>query len=162
VKCTLDERPRIFITDKPIFSSERMLHKGSVVGKHLWSWVSRGLTSRKTDWRYTASRKVTLTLTGAQHQDWLTVSRNVTLTLSWEFSPCRGGVKYLHRSPASLTMRRKEKSRIWESKIRSRVPRDSDPRMTALARASSSCKRRPVLSSEKAPYINKPATVWIK
>jgi hypothetical protein len=32
--------------------------------------------------------------------------------------------------------------RIWESKIWSRVPRDSDPRMTALARASSSCKRQ--------------------
>jgi hypothetical protein len=28
VKCTLDERPSIFIRDKPIFSSERMLHKG--------------------------------------------------------------------------------------------------------------------------------------
>jgi hypothetical protein len=27
VKCTLDERPGIFIRDKPIFSSERMLHK---------------------------------------------------------------------------------------------------------------------------------------
>jgi hypothetical protein len=26
-KCTLDERPSIFIRDKPIFSSERMLHK---------------------------------------------------------------------------------------------------------------------------------------
>jgi hypothetical protein len=34
-KCILDERPRIFIRNKPIFSSERMLHedyyrKGSV------------------------------------------------------------------------------------------------------------------------------------
>jgi hypothetical protein len=27
VKGTLDERPSIFIRDKPIFSSERMLHK---------------------------------------------------------------------------------------------------------------------------------------
>jgi hypothetical protein len=27
VKCTLDERPSIFIRDKPIFSSEKMLHK---------------------------------------------------------------------------------------------------------------------------------------
>jgi hypothetical protein len=26
-KCTLDERPSIFIRDKPILSSERMLHK---------------------------------------------------------------------------------------------------------------------------------------
>jgi hypothetical protein len=41
VKCTLDERPSIFIRDnKPIFSSERMLHKdyyckGSVEKKSL-------------------------------------------------------------------------------------------------------------------------------
>jgi hypothetical protein len=27
VKCTLDEIPSIFIRDKPIFSSERVLHK---------------------------------------------------------------------------------------------------------------------------------------
>jgi hypothetical protein len=27
VKCKLDERPSIFIRDKPIFSSERMLYK---------------------------------------------------------------------------------------------------------------------------------------
>jgi hypothetical protein len=28
VKCLLDERPSIVIRDKPIISSERMLHKG--------------------------------------------------------------------------------------------------------------------------------------
>jgi hypothetical protein len=27
ITCTLDERPSIFIRDKPVFSSERMLHK---------------------------------------------------------------------------------------------------------------------------------------
>jgi hypothetical protein len=37
-KCTLDERPSVFIRDNPIFSSERMLHKdyyrkGSTGGK---------------------------------------------------------------------------------------------------------------------------------
>jgi hypothetical protein len=36
--------------------------------------------------------------------------------------------------------RQKGKSRIWDSKIWSRVPRDTDPRMNALARASSNCK----------------------
>jgi hypothetical protein len=56
------------IRDKSIFSSERMLHKdyyrkGSVAKKNLWSWVSRGLTPRQTDWRSTTSRKVTLTFT---------------------------------------------------------------------------------------------------
>jgi hypothetical protein len=39
--------------DKPIFSSERMLHKDyyrkSSVEKNLWSWVSRGIDT-KTNW----------------------------------------------------------------------------------------------------------------
>jgi hypothetical protein len=42
-------------------------------------------------------------------------------------------------SPASCRRRQKGKSRIWDSKIWSRVPRDSDARMTALARPSSNC-----------------------
>jgi hypothetical protein len=64
-----------------------------------------------------------------------------------------GGVEYLHRSSASRRRRRKWKSRIWDSKIWSRVPRDSDPRMTALARVSSKCKRqtRPLVR-ERAPH----------
>jgi hypothetical protein len=37
---------------------------------------------------------------------------------------CRGGVEYLHRDPASRRRRRKEKSRIWDSKIWSWVSRD--------------------------------------
>jgi hypothetical protein len=48
--------------------------------------------------------------------------------------------QYLHRRPACHTRRQKGKSRIWDSKIWSRVPRDSDPRMNALAGASSNCK----------------------
>jgi hypothetical protein len=52
---TFDERTSIFIRDKPIFSSERMLHKdynrkGSVE-KNPWSWVSRGLMPKQTDWQ---------------------------------------------------------------------------------------------------------------
>jgi hypothetical protein len=54
--------------------------------------------------------------------------------------PCGGGFEYLHRDPSSRRRRRKGKSRIWDSKIWSRVPRDSDPKMTALARSSSNCK----------------------
>jgi hypothetical protein len=54
--------------------------------------------------------------------------------------PCGGGVEYLHRSPASRRRRQKGKSQIRDSKIWSRVSRDSDPRMNALARASSNCK----------------------
>jgi hypothetical protein len=55
-------------------------------------------------------------------------------------SLCGGGVEYLHRDPASRRRRWKGKSRIWDSKIWPRVLRDSDPKITALARASSNCK----------------------
>jgi hypothetical protein len=49
---TLDERPNIFIRDKPTFSSERMLHKdyyckGSLERKMLWSWVSKRLDAKR-------------------------------------------------------------------------------------------------------------------
>jgi hypothetical protein len=37
--------------------------------------------------------------------------------------PCRGGVEYLHRSPASRRRSQKGKFLIWDSKIWSRVPR---------------------------------------
>jgi hypothetical protein len=70
---------------------------------------------------------------------------------SWSL-PCGGGVEYLHRDPASRRRRRKGKSQIWDSKIRSQVPRDSGPRMTALARPAAYTKDRPVLSSERAPH----------
>jgi hypothetical protein len=66
----------------------------------------------------------------------------------------RGGLaEYLHRDPASRRRQRKGKSRIWDSKIWSRVPRNSDMRMIVLARVSSSCKRqtRPVVR-EGAPH----------
>jgi hypothetical protein len=74
--------------------------------------------------------------------------------------PCGGGVEYLHRNPAIRRRRRKGTSRIWESKIWSRVPRDSDPRMNALVRTSSTFKQQTHLSSERAPHINKHATAW--
>jgi hypothetical protein len=67
--------------------------------------------------------------------------------------PCGGGIEYLHCDPASRRRRRKGKSQIWDSEIWSRVPRDSGPRKTALARASSMYKRqtRPLVR-EGAPH----------
>jgi hypothetical protein len=38
--------------------------------------------------------------------------------------PCGGGVEYPHRDPATRRRRWKEKSQIWDSKIRPQVPRD--------------------------------------
>jgi hypothetical protein len=65
---------------------------------------------------------------------------------------CGGGVEYLHLDPASRRRRRKGKSHIWDSKIWSRFPKDSNPRRIVLARASSICKRqtRPLVR-EDAP-----------
>jgi hypothetical protein len=67
--------------------------------------------------------------------------------------PCAGGFEYLNRDPASRRRRRKGKSQIWDSKMWSRVPRDSDPRKTTLVRASSDCKWQSCpLIRETAPY----------
>jgi hypothetical protein len=46
------------------------------------------------------------------------------------------------------------------NKLCSLVPRDSDPRKTALAKTSNNWNSRPDLSSERAPHIYKPAIVW--
>jgi hypothetical protein len=73
-----------------------------------------------------------------------------------DWLPCRGGVEYIHRNPASRRRRRKGKSRIWDSKIWSRVPRDSDPKMTALARARSNCKRHSPCRQRKRPTSTNP------
>jgi hypothetical protein len=63
--------------------------------------------------------------------------------INWIFKhPCGGGFEYLHRDPASRRRRRKGKSQIWDSKIWSRVPSDSDPRKTALSRTSSIYKKQ--------------------
>jgi hypothetical protein len=78
-------------------------------------------------------------------------SRRFTAALQ---QPCGGDVEYLHRSPASRRRRQKGKSQIWESKIWSRVSRDSNPRLTALARARSNCKR------QTRPLVRDSATVW--
>jgi hypothetical protein len=67
-------------------------------------------------------------------------------------NPCRGGVEYLHRDPASRSKRRKWKSQIWDSKIWPRVLWNSDPKMNALTRTSSNYKRQTcLLVREGAP-----------
>jgi hypothetical protein len=52
---------------KPIFSSEKMLHKDnyrkSSAGKKNLVVGLKGLTPRRNEWRYTANREVTLILT---------------------------------------------------------------------------------------------------
>jgi hypothetical protein len=66
--------------------------------------------------------------------------------------PCGGGVEYLHRDLASRRRRRKGKSRIWGSIIWPSVLRDSDTKMTSLARFSSNFKRQTrLLVREGAP-----------
>jgi hypothetical protein len=66
--------------------------------------------------------------------------------------PCGGGVQYLHRDPASRRRRRKGKSQSETVKYGLKSQGNSDPRKTALARASSTYKRqtRPLVG-EGAP-----------
>jgi hypothetical protein len=56
------------------------------------------------------------------------------------------GIKLDHSVPGDINTgtwpSRLWESRIWDSKMWSWVPRDSDPKMTALARTSSNCKRQ--------------------
>jgi hypothetical protein len=59
----------------------------------------------------------------------------VNLGNNWTTAP--GGYKY-----GDLALQVWGRSRISDSKTRSWVPRDSDPGMNALARASSNCKLR--------------------
>jgi hypothetical protein len=82
---------------------------------------------------------------GARSQEWpcwLVAGSKLLLLLLLAGDPCEGGVEYLHRDPANRRRWRKGKSHIWDSKIWSRVPRDSDPRKTALARSSSIYRRQ--------------------
>jgi hypothetical protein len=70
----------------------------------------------------------------------------------WSWYPCGGGVEYLHRSPASRRRQCKGESQIWDSKLWSRVPKDSDPRKTIQVRTSSIYKRQTcALVREGAP-----------
>jgi hypothetical protein len=69
-----------------------------------------------------------------------------------ELRTLRGGeFEYLHRSPVSRRRRRKGKSQIWDSVTRTQ----EWLRWRGLAAIVNG---RPVLSSERAPHINKPAT----
>jgi hypothetical protein len=90
---------------------------------------------------------------GNRHFPWLAVDHIRSRRDKNESIPRAGEVEYLHRSPASRRRQRKGKSRIWDSKIWSRVPRDSGPKLIALARTSSNCKRqtRPLVR-ESAPH----------
>jgi hypothetical protein len=62
---------------------------------------------------------------------------------------CGAGFEYLHRNPASHRRRRKGRCEIWDSKIWPRVPRDSDPRKTTLARASSGTPQNKTVTVKK-------------
>jgi hypothetical protein len=82
--------------------------------------------------------------------DWLTISRKVTLTLTWlwrdEREPSAWGhdwaTLFLGDVNTGTWSSRLGESQIWDSKIWSRVPRDSNQRIIALARTSSNCKQQ--------------------
>jgi hypothetical protein len=74
--------------------------------------------------------------------------------INWleEYNPCGGGVEYLHRDPESRRRRRKGMSQIWDSKIWSRVPRDSTPERLCWQGPAAYINERPLFSSERAPH----------
>jgi hypothetical protein len=81
------------------------------------------------------------------------------------FSALSGPRLYYTRPNASIVVLRvvggDEKGSLESEMVKygRQVPRDSGPRMTALARVSSYVNDRLVLSSERALHINKPATI---
>jgi hypothetical protein len=68
---------------------------------------------------------------------------------------CAGKMEYKYRDHASRRRQWKGKSQNWDSKIRRRVPRDSDLRKTLLARASSIYKRQTHPLIKGPPHKNK-------
>jgi hypothetical protein len=93
-------------------------------------------------------------------QGYFTPVTNITGCSSrQETGPCGGGVEYLHRDPASRRRRRKGKSQILDSKIRSQVPRDYDQERLRWQRPAAHTNDRPVLSSERASHGMKNVTV---
>jgi hypothetical protein len=84
--------------------------------------------------------------TGAQCLEWpcrLIAGSKLLLCSALQGAvPVCGRVENLHCEPASRRRRRKVKSQIWESKLGPRFLRDSDPKLTALAKASSNSKRQ--------------------
>jgi hypothetical protein len=129
--------------DRLVLSSERVPHKKKKKKQdrncqtviNIWSWApDGGSTPRLTDW-----------LT-----DWLTVSHNVTLTLTLITRERESGVVTrleagLNISTVTLPVIGGDKKRSLKSetvKYGRWVPWDSDPRKTALSRASSIWKRQ--------------------
>jgi hypothetical protein len=83
---------------------------------------------------------------GARHQDWLT-DRQTQCDFELRDPLFLGDIN------TETWPSRMEEPRIWDSKIRSWVSRNLDPRMTALATASSNCKRQThPLVREDAPH----------
>jgi hypothetical protein len=107
----------------------------------IWSWAPGGCPiPRQTGWLLVTKE---LQLQGmkpnASGYDWATLCLGEINTGNWLFMF--------------------GESQIWDSKMWTWVPQDSDMRKTALVGRSSHCILRPDLSSGRAPHINKPTTV---
>jgi hypothetical protein len=121
--------------------------KGTPITKNLNPslFIKGGTTKEKKSWHWTNIWPWVLAQLDAKSDraGWLPAVSYCSALLCIDRSyPCGGRVEYLHRDPASRKRRRTGKSQIWDSKIWSRVPRDSDLRKTALAKASSMYKRQ--------------------
>jgi hypothetical protein len=97
-----------------------------------------GLTPRLTDWK-TVSSNVTLILTLCKSYTCETYEATKRVPSAWGY---KWVTLFLGDINTGTWPSRLGESRIWDSKLWSWVPRASDPRLTALARITSNCKRQ--------------------
>jgi hypothetical protein len=145
-------------------SAGRGFTEGATAGRRIvgtrfhrneYDWRSNALHTESRRFLGNAWRNVSLH-TATKLQSTITAKNAITpLLKEVRLKPTSGrdSTEYLHRTPASHRRRRKGKSQIWDSKIWSRVSRDSDPKMTWLVKASRNCtwQNRPLVK-ESAPH----------
>jgi hypothetical protein len=91
------------------------------------------------------------------------LNRNREMVFSvWDISciTCGGGVEYLHRSPATHRRQRKGSHESETVKYGREYHGTCTRDWLRWRGPAAILNGRPVLLSERAPHINKPATVW--
>jgi hypothetical protein len=68
------------------------------LNKKIWSWSSRGLAARRTDWRWTTSRKVSVSLSLSVFEKLIWASS----IFSYELKTVAGSCKYDNKKLASM------------------------------------------------------------
>jgi hypothetical protein len=85
-----------------------------------------------------------------------------SIPAAWQCStnPCWGGVEYLHRDPASRRRQRKESLKSETVKYGRESQGTRTREGLRWLGPAAIVNDRPILSSERAPHIDKPEIVW--